>query len=64
MAPLTNVTKKEQFKWTDVVEASFQQMTSSLVLALLDFSQPFVVNVMHGDLVEGNYHTKSTTDYF
>ena len=45
--PLTALLKKEQFKWTEDAEEAFQQlkfaMTSPPVLALPDFSQPFIV---------------------
>ena len=45
--PLTALLKKEQFKWNENAEEAFQQlkfaMTSPPVLALPDFSQPFIV---------------------
>ena len=45
--PLTDLTKKGAFSWTDEVQATFgnmkQVMSSFPVLALPDFTQPFVL---------------------
>ena len=47
MALLTDLTKKDQFKWIEATKSSFQHMkkvmTSNLVQAFLDFSQPFII---------------------
>jgi hypothetical protein len=45
-APLTDLTKKEAFHWTDESQQTFNKMevmSTCPVLALLDFSQPFVL---------------------
>ena len=46
-APLTDLTKKGAFTWTDLAQKTFEEMkvimSSCPVLALPDFSQPFVV---------------------
>ena len=46
-APLTDLTKKRAFTWTDLAQKNFEEMkvimSSYPVLALPDFSQPFVV---------------------
>ena len=46
-APLTDLTKKGAFTWTDSAHKTFEEMkvimSSCPVLALPDFSQPFVV---------------------
>ena len=46
-APLIDLTKKGAFTWTDLAQKTFEEMkvimSSCPVLALLDFSQPFVV---------------------
>ena len=46
-APLTDLTKKGAFTWTDLPQKTFEEMkvimSSCPVLALPDFSQPFVV---------------------
>jgi len=45
--PLTDLTKKEGFKWGIPEQAAFEalkgQMTTGLVLALPDFSQEFII---------------------
>lgn len=45
--PLTNMLKRDSFKWSPTAEQPFEElkmaMTSGPVLALLDFSQPFIV---------------------
>lgn len=47
IAPMMDVLKKKEFQWTSEVERSFQKLKSKLVeapvLALLDFSKPFLV---------------------
>ena len=44
---MMDVLKKKEFQWTNEVERSFQKLKSKLVeapvLALLDFSKPFLV---------------------
>ena len=46
-APLTNLKKKGAFTWTDLAQQTFEEMktimSSCPVLALPDFSQPFIV---------------------
>ena len=46
-SPLTDLTKKDAFKWNEEAENSFQKMkevmSSCPILALPDFSKPFVV---------------------
>jgi hypothetical protein len=46
-APLTDLTKKGAFEWTDEAQAVFDRMkdimSSCSVLAFLDFTQPFVL---------------------
>eukprot|EP00253_Pinus_taeda_P024182 PITA_24182 len=46
-APLTNLTRKEAFSWSDTAQRAFDRlkevMSNYLVLALPDFSQPFVL---------------------
>ena len=46
-SPLTDLTKKDDFKWDKEVENAFQKMkyvmSSCPILALPDFSKPFVV---------------------
>jgi hypothetical protein len=45
--PLTQLLKKNQFQWTDQAQQAFEnlkaEMTSTPVLALPDFAQPFIV---------------------
>ena len=45
--PLTDLTKKGAFTWTELAQKTFEEMkvimSSCSVLALPDFSQPFVV---------------------
>ncbi|KAF5460502.1 hypothetical protein F2P56_020366 [Juglans regia] len=45
--PLTNMLKKDSFKWSSAAKQTFEElkmtMTSGPVLALPDFSQPFIV---------------------
>ena len=45
--PLTDLNKKDAFKWNEEAEKSFQKMKEVMIscpiLALLDFSKPFVV---------------------
>ena len=47
VAPLTNLLKKDSFKWTVEVDSTFQHLKAAImnppVLALLDFSKPFVI---------------------
>ena len=47
MAPMIELMKKDQFKWTEESEAIFQHMdgvmTANLVFALLDISQRVLV---------------------
>ena len=44
-APLTDLTKKGAFNWTDDAQQTFEKMkkimSSCLILALPDFTQPF-----------------------
>ena len=46
-APLTDLTKKEAFSWTDTTQRAFDRlkevMSNCPVLVLLDFTQPFVL---------------------
>ena len=46
-SPLTNLTKKDDFKWDEEAENSFQKikyvMSSCPILSLPDFSKPFIV---------------------
>ena len=46
-APLTNLLKKDSFKWTAEADFAFQHLKAfvmnPLVLALPDFSKPFVI---------------------
>ena len=46
-SPLTDLTKKDDFNWSEEVEKAFQKMkevmSSCPILALPDFSKPFVV---------------------
>ena len=46
-APLTNLLKKDSFKWTDEANSAFQHLKVTVmnppVLALPDFSKPFVI---------------------
>ena len=46
--PLTDELKKDGFKWSTIVEKAFLQlkmaMSSILVLALLDFTRPFILD--------------------
>jgi hypothetical protein len=46
-APLTDLTKKGAFKWSEEAQLTFvkmkEVMTTCLVLALPDFSQPFTL---------------------
>ena len=46
-SPLTDLNKKDYFKWNEEAEKAFQKMkevmSSCPILALLDFSKPFVV---------------------
>ena len=46
-APLTNLLKKDSFKWIVEVDSTFQHLKAAImnppVLALLDFSKPFVI---------------------
>lgn len=45
--PLTNLLKKDQFCWTEATQAIFDKLKATMivapVLALPDFTQPFVV---------------------
>ena len=45
--PLTNLLKKDAFKWSPTTQQAFDTlkrlMTSALVLTLLDFTEPFVL---------------------
>lgn len=45
--PLTQQLKKDAFGWTPEAEAAFQKLKQAMVtvpvLALLDFSQPFII---------------------
>jgi enamine deaminase RidA (YjgF/YER057c/UK114 family) len=47
--PLTQLLKKNQFQWTDQAQQAFENlkaaMTSTPVLALPDFAQPFIVEI-------------------
>ena len=46
MPPLTNLLKKKSFRWNDEAEKCFEAlniMSSTPVLATLDFTKPFVV---------------------
>ena len=46
-SPLTDLTKKDSFKWNEEAEKAFQKMkdvmSSCPILTLPDFSKPFVV---------------------
>ena len=46
-SPLTDLTKKDAFKWNEEAENAFQKMKEVMIscpiLALPDFSKPFVV---------------------
>ena len=46
-SPLTDLTKKDAFKWDEEAKKAFQKMkyvmSSCLILALPDFFNPFVV---------------------
>ena len=46
-APLTTLLKNDAFAWTPAVERAFekvkQAMCTTLVLAMLDFSNPFTI---------------------
>ena len=64
-APLTNLTKKGAFTWTKVAQHTFEKMktimSSCPVLALPDFSQPFIVDCDAlgeglGAILMQNYH--------
>jgi hypothetical protein len=47
-APLTQLLKKEAFRWTPTTTSTFESLKSALttahVLQLLDFEQPFIVD--------------------
>jgi hypothetical protein len=52
--PLTNVLKKKQFSWDAAAQIAFDnlkaRMTSTPVLALLDFSEQFIVETDASDV--------------
>jgi hypothetical protein len=52
--PLTNLLKRKQFCWDEVAQVAFDklkaEMTSTLVLALPDFSQQFMIETNASDL--------------
>ena len=53
-APLTDLTKKGTFRWTEVAQGVFDRlkevMSTCLVLSLPNFSQPFVLECDASDL--------------
>ena len=64
--PLTELVKKDQFGWTENVEAAFRRlkevMTTPPVLGLLDYSQDFVIETdassmgIKAMLMQGGHH--------
>lgn len=52
--PLTELTKKESFKWGVEVKQAFEALKKAIttppVLSLTNFSKPFTINVMHQEL--------------
>lgn len=57
MWPLMQQLKKDNFGWSDEVEAAFESvkkaMVLALVFALLNFSNLFVIRPMHSTMVWG-----------
>jgi hypothetical protein len=43
-APLTQLLKRESFRWSSAAMAAFNALTSAPVLQLLDFDKPFVID--------------------
>lgn len=62
--PLTNMLKKDSFKWSPTAEQAFEElkraMTSGPVLALPDFSQPFIVEC--GSWLRSGAHARGTAN--